>query len=61
MNENNSDSQIALDAQIMPNTITSLITAPVVGEELPDLIRVNKGCLSSLMKIWHCYDDSAQR
>lgn len=50
MNENNPDYQIALDAQIMPNTITSLITASVAGEEMPDLIGVEQGWFPSLME-----------
>ncbi|MDD3423921.1 ABC transporter substrate-binding protein [Sphaerochaeta sp.] len=50
MNENNPDYQIALDAQIMPNTITSLITASVAGEALPDLIGVEQGWFPTLME-----------
>ncbi|WP_321300435.1 ABC transporter substrate-binding protein [uncultured Sphaerochaeta sp.] len=50
MNENNPDYQIALDAQIMPNTITSLITASVAGEEMPDLIGVEQGWFPTLME-----------
>lgn len=50
MNANNKDFQIALDAQIMPNTITSLITASVAGEALPDLIGVEQGWFPTLME-----------
>ena len=50
MNENNPDYKIVLDTQIMPNTITSLITATVAGEDLPDLIGVEQGWFPTLME-----------
>jgi ABC-type glycerol-3-phosphate transport system substrate-binding protein len=50
MNEKNPDYKIVLDTQIMPNTITSLITASVAGEPLPDLIGVEQGWFPTLME-----------
>lgn len=49
-NAKNGDYKLALDAQIMPNTITSLITASVAGEPLPDLIGVEQGWFPTLME-----------
>ena len=50
MNENNPEYKIVLDTQIMPNTITSLITASVAGEQLPDLIGVEQGWFPTLIE-----------
>ena len=50
MNQKNPDYKLVLDTQIMPNTITSLITASVAGEQLPDLIGVEQGWFPTLME-----------
>ncbi len=50
MNQRKSDYKIVLDAQIMPNTVTALMTASIAGESLPDLIGVEQGWFPTLME-----------
>lgn len=50
MNEQNPDLQITLDAQEMPEPITSFISAYIAGEDLPDFIGVEQGDFPLLME-----------
>lgn len=50
LNAQNPDRQIILEAEEMPEPITSFISARVAGEDLPDLIGVEQGFFPILME-----------
>lgn len=50
MNEQNPDLQITLDAEEMPDPITSFVSAFIARENLPDLIGVEQGDFPILME-----------